>query len=423
MVTDKDIEQDFKIRENEARITRNEEAIKRQTAALEQIRDHYYPTKSWSKKALHFVSKVVCVIVAYLGIAEAVDWLWNSHQSQELAEQYAAVAKQLYFEEGNDKGATACYERCNELSGNDPKYRISLAFMRGHALGVVLFGQDRPLTDEERERVDGVLAEATVLKNLDPKNAMPHVLMAQALALRGETDASIAAIERAVALEPENASVRVSSCCMRFFAGFPKEARVQLEEAERLDPTLPQSFIWKGMLALTLDHDVRTARKAFETLTKRTPRQAVGYALLGRAFLEGETPDVTAARTAFRRAVILNARQLLALVGMAETYEREGNLPVARLWLDRALSVDATCMSALVARARVKGKDGDHGEAVADLTAAIALAPFRADLYRLRAEAREKAGDAVRAASDRKTAAALPRQDALETERGLSSRH
>jgi len=384
------------------------EAMRRQTIALEQIRDHYYPPpRRWWKRALFFTGKVICVIVAYLGIVEGIGFLVSRHESKSLAAQYAAVAQKLSLEEGDAAGAVSCYERCIELSGGSAEYRIALAFQRGLALGLTFFRQNRPPTVEERAYMDKILAEACVLVRLEPTKAMPHILMAQVLLARGEKDDAVEAVARAVALEPQNASVRVSSCAILFFAGYPKEARAHLVEAERLDPTLPLLICWKGCLALWADHDVASARTYFKTMTQRAPRQALGHAFLGKVCLEGDQPDVKTARKAFGRAIVLDSRQTIALVGMAESYEREGDFVLARLWLDRALATDKNCIQAMITRARVNDKGGDYPAAVRDLTAAIALAPFRADLYLLRAEAYDKAGEAAHAALDRKIAESI----------------
>jgi len=404
---DKDSEQDEMIRRNSERISRNEEAILRQTEALEKIRDHYYPRKRWWKKLAHYFGKVVCIIVAYLGIAEAVDWLWNVRESQRLAEQYAAVARQLFFEEGNAIGAAELYEKCIQLDGENSKYRIARSFMKGLAFGTDLFEQHRLLTADERARVDESLAEAIALKKLEPKNPMPHVLMAQALLLRGERDEAAAAVDHAVCLDPKDASVRISACAIRFFVGQPKEARAQFAEAERLDPTLPLALCWKGLLAMALDHDGTAARSAFEALTRRAPRLPLGYALLGKALLAEEKPDMKAVRAAFRRALVLDSKQKIALLGLGEAAMREDNRALARLWYDRTLVQDPNDITALEARARLNGLDGDWTAAIADWTAAIALAPFRAELYRGRAEAYVHVKDGKQAALDCKTADAL----------------
>lgn len=391
----------------------DDEVLRRQMIALEQIRDHYYPPpKVWWKRALYFVGKVICVIVAYLGIVEGIGFVLDKHEAQNLAEQYALVARQLYLEDGDARGAIDCYEKSIELSEGGTEYRIALMFQKGMAIEQSLFLQERPPTAEEYRCMDQILMEACTLVRLEPKRAMPHILMAQALLGRGEREDAVACAERALALEPENAPVRASACAIWFMAGRPEQARAQLDEAERLDPALPTVSCWKGLLALLADHDAVAARMHFKTMTQRVPRLSLGHALLGHAYLAGDKPELKLARAAFNHAIVLDARQVIALVGMADTYEREGNLVLARLWLDRALNMDETSVRARVAHARIDSREGDFPLAIRHLTKAIELAPFRADLYRQRAEVFDKAGDAASASSDRKTLKALMSGDA-----------
>lgn len=409
MANEKDSEQDEMIRRNSERIARNEEAIKRQTEALEKIRDHYYPKKTLWKRVVTFFAKVSCAIFAYLGIAETVDWIWNVREANALAEKYAAAGERLFYEEGDAASAMKCYEKAAELDTKESEYLMSLTFMKGLSMAKDLLSAERPLTDEEQARVDAALAEAAVLKEMEPDNPMPHVLMAQALLLSGEQDDAIAAVKRAVACAPEDASIRVSACAIHFFSGHPAEARAYLAEAVRLDASLPLAAAWRGMFALAIDHDAEAATARFEEVTRRTPRLPMGHAMLGQALLSGKRPDTKGARAAFRRALVLDAKHMVSMMGMARTYELEGNLLVARLWYDRAIKCDGLSAKALAARANVNCGLGDWKAAAADLTAAIALDSFRADLYRERARAKEKLGDAEGAAADRKTADAIER--------------
>ena len=62
---DRDREQDAMIRRNAESIRRNEEAILRQTKALEQIRDHYFPKRTFrSQLCGAFLKAVGAVTVA-----------------------------------------------------------------------------------------------------------------------------------------------------------------------------------------------------------------------------------------------------------------------------------------------------------------------------------------------------------------------
>jgi len=408
MSTERDQAQDEMIRRNSERISRNEEAIRRQTEALEQIRDHYYPPpeKPW-KKALAFLLKAVCVVVAYAGVVQTADWYWNTRKSEAMAERCADVAHRLFFCEGDAIGATRFLEKAVELDADTLKYRLFLAYVKNMTAVTGLFEVGRPLTAAERSRVDAALAEASFLLETAPEEPLSHVLAAQAYILRGEKDAAIAAVDRAIALAPEKAQLHVCACLVYYTAGDFAGARRQVEEACRLSPRPPLVSFWKGYLALTVDHDIAAARGFSEELVRLAPRLAIAHVLLGQVLLAEKDPDCKAADREFRRALELDPLFHSAALGLGEIAMRAGNRPVARLWCDRVLRQDPNCMKALETRARLNVLEADWTAAVADWTAAIALSPFRADLYRERAAVYARLNDERHAAADRQTAAAL----------------
>jgi len=405
--TDKDVEQDVLIRQNAENIRRNEEAIRRQTEALEKIRDHYFPKRTITRRVLTFFLKVVGAVTVAAGILESADWYWNVRLKDEMAEQSSLVAKRLFFKENDVVGAVKFLERAVELNDGQIRYRIALGCVRGLAAIADLIDLERPLTPDERARVDEILSEAVYLMEVAPEEPLPHVLAAQAYGLRGETAAAVAASERALQMAPDNVQVQVTACAMRFAARDVAAARERIAAAERLNENFPPALYWKAFLTMTVDRDFATAGKEVERLLSRAPRFAPGHLLLGRIRMGAEAPDYRGARAAFARALELVPRMTRAIVLTGEAYAREGNLPLARLWFDRVIEKDPNDMRALTARARLCGGTGEWKTAEDDLTKAIGLAPFRADLYRERAKVRRAAGEADGATRDAETAAAL----------------
>ena len=409
MATDKDLEQDEMIRRNAEHIQRNEDAIRRQTEALEQIRDHYFPKPNRWRSTCGYILKVAGVVALYAGLVQTLDWYWNTRRTEGMAAQSAEVARRLFLTENDAVGATRFLEKAVELDSGRVKYRIALAYVKGIAALVDLFDLKRPLTPDERARVDAILAEAVFLQESAEDEPMPHVLAAQAYALRGERELAVRSVARAVELAPDNAFVRISACSLQFSVGDFAAARTELAAAERLAPELPLVAFWKGRVALLLDHDPVAARAHFTEMVRRAPQAAFGHAALGHALMEGTSPDLPAARAAFNRALAAAPKLKGVMRLMAETYVREGNLPVARLWLDRALALDPRFMGARVDRAGLQGRLGDWKAARVDLDTAVELAPFRADLRQARAKVLRAVGDTAAAAADETVAAALAR--------------
>jgi len=408
--TEKDLEQDEMIRRNAAQIERNEAAILRQTKALEQIRDHYFPKKSVWKSVGCFLLKVIGVVTVYAGLAETANWYWNTRQTSAMAAQSDRVARRLFQMENDAAGAMRFLEKAVELDSGTIRYRIALAYVKGIATVADLLSVGRPLADDERERVDAILSEAMFLQEVSPKDPMPYVLAAHALRLRGETAEAIASVEKAVALAPGLTPVRLNACALYYAIRDFASAKKHVLEAERNGGTLPFIYYWKGLIALTADGNLKAAQACFAEMARRYPRLALAHAQLGRCLMNVDKPDFVAARSELDKALALASSKLpkkMAMMLKGETYEREGKLVVARLWLDRALEVDGRFMQGLKTRARIAGKAGDWKTAVADLTAAIGLSSFDAELYGRRSEARRSAGDAVGAAEDGQKAEAL----------------
>lgn len=405
--TERDLEQDEMIRRNAESIRRNEEAILRQTKALEQIRDHYFPKRTvWSQLCGAFLKAVGAVTVA-AGILEAADWYLNTRQTDTMAGQCADVAARLFARENDAAGAQKFLEKAVELDSGTLEYRIRLEYVKAMVAINDMFDLERPLTADERRRVDDILSEAVFLQEAKPDDALPHVLASQAYGLRGERDAARNELNDALALEPGNARVQIAACSLNFDAGDVAAARRHFAEAERLDPEFPLVLYWKSLLAHLVEQDRQAALKHVARLLEITPRFALAHVLKGWLLMAGPDADRPSARAAFSQALVFEPDMVRAMMLTAETYEREGDLAMARLWLDRALRQNDKYMGGLTARARVNGKSGDWKSSVDDLTVAIALAPLRADLYRLRADARSSAGDAEGASADRKFAATL----------------
>ena len=130
---DRDREQDAMIRRNAESIRRNEEAILRQTKALEQIRDHYFPKRTfWARLCGAFLKAVGAVTVA-AGILEAADWYLNARQTDSMAKQCVGVAKRLFEKENDAAGALKVLEKAVELDSGTLEYRIQLECVKALA--------------------------------------------------------------------------------------------------------------------------------------------------------------------------------------------------------------------------------------------------------------------------------------------------
>jgi len=109
------------------------------------------------------------------------------------------------------------------------------------------------------------------------------------------------------------------------------EARLELEEARRLDPISDAAAVSAGLIELLAGEPARAIER-FQQALARGPSFAPGYLFLGEA-LE-ETGDLDAAVAAFRTAVELAGQSDESLAGLGHALARSGAEADARRLLD-----------------------------------------------------------------------------------------
>jgi tetratricopeptide (TPR) repeat protein len=126
-------------------------------------------------------------------------------------------------------------------------------------------------------------------------------------------------LDQMLKLRPRNAEARVAKARMLLADGAVSDALVQAREGVKADPTLPSTHYTVGLAALA-DRKFDEAEKAFEEVTRLTPRAAGAQLQLSRLRLaRGETAGaLSAARDAAQQrpdspeAAILVSRSLRA---------------------------------------------------------------------------------------------------------------
>jgi adenylate cyclase len=112
------------------------------------------------------------------------------------------------------------------------------------------------LVSDPGDRLTRALAEARAAVAADEWDAFGHEVLGRILLLHGEHDASIAAHEASLALNPNYANAHYGLAFALCFIGQPERAIRELDEAQRLSPHDP--LIWAFMtiksFALTLLH-------------------------------------------------------------------------------------------------------------------------------------------------------------------------
>ena len=146
----------------------------------------------------------------------------------------------------------------------DPSFAASYALLGLCHVNAAMHGW----SGRSRENVETALGYARKAITLDPLNALGHAALCQGYAIHGPVGEAIAAVERALELEPNNATYWWLLGGDLGFAGRPEEALAALANAERGSPRDPQRFLVLGcqstahFVAGRLEDSYRTSRQA-----------------------------------------------------------------------------------------------------------------------------------------------------------------
>jgi TolB-like protein/tetratricopeptide (TPR) repeat protein len=139
-----------------------------------------------------------------------------------------------------------------------------------------------------------------------------------------------ALIDRALALDPENANVLTSVAGALFFIGKPEEGLARAGRALRQRPGNGLAHLYAGMNGMLLDRHAE-AYQHYEAFLKLEPDSHLHYCTYGfRAVLQARAGDLPAAREDFRRSFELFFHNYAGRLTLATLEGREGNWEVAR---------------------------------------------------------------------------------------------
>jgi len=385
-------------------IKANAEAIRKQTEYLHEIRNHFIPEeearfKRFAKYVVSPLVKTIALIAFIGGLWDAIAWVMARYEIKVMADRYARVAEDVYYNENNPDVAAAFLDKAIDLRDGDADYRFLRAYMQGMAVTRRLLNLDRPLSKKELDEAHTAYAEARFLQGLRPNRPEPYVLQAQILASLKETERAEAALAKAQKIAPRNAFVHLRMAQIRMDRKEVAGAKAALDEAQRIDPSSKWVWLWKGVLAKELEGDCETARKCYEKSLEIDPKFDMAWYNLAWTWMHKSSKNYAKARECLQKALALNPDYKEACYAMGMSYGYEDNYPVANTWMDKAIAIDGTFLSAHKWRGIICGEMSQHEEAIKSFGSAILLDPMNADLYVRRAKmsvALGKLDDALR---------------------------
>jgi TolB-like protein len=175
---------------------------------------------------------------------------------------------------------------------------------------------------------------------------------------------------RAVQLDPTFALAWARLAIVRSFLYFntidretnsPAVIKEATERAMALQPELGEAWIAQGVYRFQVVHDLPGALQAYAEAGKRVPNSADVFGNM--AFVERRLGRWDAAVTHFRKAILLDPRNLQLLIFTGETLGYLRNFAEAEAFVDRALEIAPDAVRALVGKVNILQAEGRADEA------------------------------------------------------------
>lgn len=238
-------------------------------------------------------------------------------------------------------------------------------------------------------KLDAALDELQLATRLDPADAealyalglVAWSLSARPELSRGSVPAfspsdyrglASGAFRRALALRPQDISMRLTLAELYLDAGRDQEALTQAEEAARLAPQNAAAHVMLGHADFAAGEEDKAALE-YEAALKLDPGAGDAYIALGqlRLFQHKDLP----AERAFRQAIEVSPGLAPAYAGLAQILIQHGRAMEARSLLEKAVVLDSQDWQSQFALAVLLGQAGEVEAATQGLEKVIRLRP------------------------------------------------
>jgi len=336
---------------------------------------------------------------AILGGVEAVGFMVELYETRAMAAEYATVAEEVYHVENNPEVAMNFMDMAIELD-DSPEYRTNKAYYQSMQVVRELVNLDRPYNQDELDRAQESLAQAILLKNLNPEQAEPHILLGQLYIVLKQPDKALASLQEAVKIEPNNAFAHMRLATLLEQQNKDNEALAELDQALKIDPNYKWAYLWKGVVMGEKLEKWPEARALYQKSIDIDPRFDLAYYNLGWSYVNAEPADYVEARKQFEKAIEIRPSYKEAFYGLGMMYGYQNEYGVAENYLGKAVSIDEDYLTGWKWRGVVRAEQQNWEGALEDYSQAIALDPVNESLYLRRGFAYENLGQYNLAAAD-----------------------
>ena len=214
------------------------------------------------------------------------------------------------YEPGDGAKAQEFFQRAID---RDPNFSSAYAGLAYALYYSVVLG----LADDPDEQIARAVKIGKTAVSIDATDPFAHVALGRAYLLAGEHDASLAALDIAIALTPNYANAHFGRAHTLWQVGRPEEAIASHDEAIRLSPRDPIMWAFMASKAIALsmldrhEEAVEWARKA-----QRQPNAAI-WAIMAEISALGHLDRADEAKRALARALAIKPDLTLAFADTA----------------------------------------------------------------------------------------------------------
>ena len=197
-----------------------------------------------------------------------------------------------------------------------------------------------------------------------PRDWRSLALLAQAEQRRGAYAAALAAIEKALAVRPHDASLLARAAKLLANAGRLDEAAARAAESLRLRP--------RALEAQRVAADIALARRDWPQAERLARAGVLGFQLGEALFKQGRASE---AEAAYREAIAADAANVAAAIRLGDLLRLGGRLAEAVAVLESALDQDPESPAAWTALGLVLREQGRAAAAIESFERALSLEP------------------------------------------------
>ena len=387
--------------------------LEKQSQQLKVIADYFTAeaeAKRETKKAKVFgsiIGTLVFIGTVWPLFYEGALYTLGEMKNREAAENYATVAKKIYYDENNPEIALTFIKKSVELDPDNSDYRYLNFYIEGMAVVRNLLNLDRPLNKKEVNEAHQSMASAALLKLLEPEKSGPYILKGQIYSSLKENERSLIELKKAISLEPNNDFAHVRLALIHFNLNEIDKSLKELDLALKINPDSKWAWLWKGIVIGESQKDWETANSNYKKALEIDPRFDLAYYNLGWSFLKISPKDFVNAQNNFETALKINPNYKEALYGLAMVYGYQDRYEIAKLYLTKAKDLDNQFLTAWKWLGVVNNEMNNFDEALVAFGEAIKLNPGDSKLYVRRARLFSKDGQFEQGIKDLRLAAEM----------------